>query len=48
MTTASIPFFRITDRGYVRLRTGEQVGLFIGLARLVGWLPARLLQKSIV
>jgi adenine deaminase len=28
LTTASIPFFRITDRGYVRLRTGEQVGLF--------------------
>lgn len=29
LTTASIPFFRITDRGYVRLRTGEQVGLFV-------------------
>ena len=30
LTTASIPFFRITDRGYVRLRTGEQAGLFAG------------------
>ena len=29
LTTASIPFFRITDRGYVRLKNGEQVGLFV-------------------
>jgi adenine deaminase len=29
LTTAAIPFFRITDRGYVRLRTGELVGLFV-------------------
>jgi adenine deaminase len=29
LTTASIPFFRLTDRGYVRLRTLEQVGLFV-------------------
>jgi adenine deaminase len=29
LTTASIPFFRLSDRGYVRLRSGEQVGLFV-------------------
>jgi adenine deaminase len=29
LTTAAIPFFRITDHGYVRLRTGERVGLFL-------------------
>jgi adenine deaminase len=29
LTTASIPFFRITDRGYVNLKTGDHVGLFV-------------------
>lgn len=29
LTTASIPFFCITDRGYVRVKTGEAVGLFM-------------------
>lgn len=29
MTTAAIPFFRVTDQGYARLRTGEEVGLVV-------------------
>lgn len=29
LTTASISFFRITDRGYARVKTGEAVGLFL-------------------
>lgn len=29
LTTAAIPFFRITEQGYARLRTGEAVGLTV-------------------